>query len=147
MPEQNDTDEALARSVLRDLGFLGSYLYSHSVGRLGKHRVLLQLQEAGGTCLQRELQQCARISSASLCETLSKLCDEGLIERKRSDKDHRQLDISLTEAGRKQALVVKKEIEAFEATCLSSLDEDEQRTLLSLLDRLTASWRQSENGG
>lgn len=147
MSEGHVVDEPPSRSVLRDLGFLSAYLHVHSGGRLGKQRVLIKLHDQGGASSQRELQQDARISSASLCETLSKLADEGFIERKRSGTDRRQFDVLLTERGFEQARTVKGEVERFEQDCLSCLDEEEQKTLIDLLDRVVAYWGSRADDG
>ena len=66
---------------------------------------------------------------------------EGLVTRSRSDEDRRQMDITLTEEGVTQAIMRKREFEAFESECLSCLSEDERIQLLEMLDRLAEHWR------
>lgn len=141
MVEKRDEDESLSHRVLHDLGFFGHYLHVHAGGRSGKQQVLAKIHKSGGHLSQRELQEHSHISSAALSEVLSKLEGEGLISRIRSDEDRRQMDISLTESGNAQALMHKREFEAFEAECLSCLSDSEQEELLGLLDRLAEHWR------
>ena len=43
--------------------------------------------------------------------------------------------------GTKQAIMRKREFEAFEAECLSCLSDEEQVQLLGMLDRLVEHWR------
>lgn len=138
---QQDREESRGHRVLRDLAFFGHFLHTHAGGRSGKRHVLARLSKAGGQLSQRDLQEHSQISSAALSEVLTKLECEGLIERTRSDEDRRQMDIALTEEGSERAARLKEEFEAFEAECLSCLDDDEQVQLLELLDRLADYWR------
>jgi DNA-binding MarR family transcriptional regulator len=139
--ETRQDEEPLSRRILHDLGFFGHYLHVHAGGRSGKQHILAKLHQAGGKLSQRELQERSHISSAALSEVLSKLEMEGLVTRSRSDEDRRQMDITLTEEGVTQAIMRKREFEAFESECLSCLSEDERIQLLEMLDRLAELWR------
>ncbi len=141
MEETRQDEEPLSRRILHDLGFFGHYLHVHAGGRSGKQHILAKLHQAGGKLSQRELQERSHISSAALSEVLSKLEMEGLVTRSRSDEDRRQMDITLTEEGVTQAIMRKREFEAFESECLSCLSEDERIQLLEMLDRLAELWR------
>ncbi len=141
MEETRQDEEPLSRRILHDLGFFGHYLHVHAGGRSGKQHILAKLHQAGGRLSQRELQERSHISSAALSEVLSKLEMEGLVTRSRSDEDRRQMDITLTEEGVTQAIMRKREFEAFESECLSCLSEDERIQLLEMLDRLAELWR------
>ena len=141
MEATHQQEGSLSHKVLYDLGFFGHYLHVHAGGRSGKQHVLAKLHMAGGQLSQRELQERSHISSAALSEVLSKLECEGLVIRSRSDEDRRQMDISLTDEGTKQAIMRKREFEAFEAECLSCLSDEEQVQLLGMLDRLVEHWR------
>ena len=141
MEETRQDEEPLSRRILHDLGFFGHYLHVHAGGRSGKQHILAKLHQAGGRLSQRELQERSHISSAALSEVLSKLEMEGLVMRSRSDEDRRQMDITLTEEGITQAIMRKREFEAFESECLSCLSEDERIQLLEMLDRLAELWR------
>lgn len=134
-------EEPLSRRILHDLGFFGHYLHVHAGGRSGKQHTLAKLHMSGGKLSQRELQEHSHISSAALSEVLSKLECEGLITRSRSDEDRRQMDVALTEEGIAQAIMHKREFEAFESECLSCLSEEERLQLLDMLDRLAEHWR------
>ncbi len=141
MEATHQQEGSLSHKVLYDLGFFGHYLHVHAGGRSGKQHVLAKLHMAGGQLSQRELQERSHISSAALSEVLSKLECEGLVIRSRSDEDRRQMDISLTDEGTKQAIMRKREFEAFESECLSCLSEEERLQLLDMLDRLAEHWR------
>lgn len=137
-------DWTLGHRIIHDLGFFGHYMHVYMGGRSGKMHILAKLDASGGHLSQRELQERMDISSAALSEVLSKLEAEGLVVRERSDEDRRQMDIALTEAGREQAIMHKRELEAFEVECLSCLGEEEQVQLLGVLDRLAEHWRTME---
>ena len=137
----------LPRHVLHDLGFFGHYLHIHAGGRSGQQHILVKLHKSGGHMTQRDLQEAAGISSASISEVLAKLECAGLIERTRSDEDRRQLDIALTSEGKSRAEGLVEERREFEAQCLACLDEGEQEQLAALLDRLVEHWRGIEGEG
>lgn len=135
---------SLPRHVLHDLGFFGYYLHVHAGGRSGQKHILTRLYKSGGHMTQRDLQEAAGISSASISEVLSKLESGGLICRTRSDEDRRQLDIALTQEGSDRAEQIIGERHAFEDRCLACLDAQEQQQLVELLDRLVDHWKKSE---
>ena len=137
----------LPRHVLHDLGFFGHFLHIHAGGRSGQQHILVKLRKSGGHMTQRDLQEAAGISSASISEVLAKLECAGLIERTRSDEDRRQLDIALTAEGTSRAEDLIGERKAFEEQCLACFDEREQRELATLLDRLAEHWRDLEGKG
>jgi DNA-binding MarR family transcriptional regulator len=105
-------------------------------------RALFQL-ERGEACTAGELAKRAELSPASMTAMLDQLERSGMIERRRSDKDRRQVIVSLTEAG-SAALKAKRELyEARTAEALGGYDEKEldaairvMRSLAELLDSL-----------
>ena len=141
------TDLPLPRHVLHDLGFFGHYLHLHAGGRSGQQHILVKLHKSGGHMTQRDLQEAAGISSASISEVVAKLECAGLVAKTRSDEDRRQMEIALTEAGdaRAQELIGRRR--KFEAQCLACLTEEEQQQLVTLLDRLAEHWRGLEGEG
>jgi DNA-binding MarR family transcriptional regulator len=147
MAEVTGETPSLARRVLHDLGFFGHYLHIHAGGRSGQQHILVRLHISGGHMTQRELQEQCSISSASLSEVLSKLEGAELIERTRSDEDRRQLDIALTDEGTRRAITILGERKAFEESCLACLSDEEQGTLIDLLDRLVEHWEELEGEG
>ena len=136
----------LPRHVLHDLGFFGHYLHMNAGGRSGQQHILVKLHKSGGHMTQRDLQEAAGISSASISEVLCKLEGAGLIERTRSDEDRRQLDIALTDAGNARAECLIEKRREFEAQCLTCLSDEEQRQLVEMLDRLAEHWKGLQDG-
>ena len=82
---------------------------------------------------------------ASLSEVLTKLEREGLIVRTRSEKDRRQLDITLTDAGWKEAEALAKRRQAFVSHAFDILTDNERTQLLETLDRLVGHWNELED--
>ena len=144
MTDTPTSELPLPRHVLHNLGFFGHYLHLHAGGRSGQQHVLVKLYKSEGHMTQRELQEAAGISSASVSEVLAKLECAGLIARSRSDEDRRQMDIELTEAGRARAEDHIEERRRFEAQCLTCLTEEEQKQLVGMLDRLVEHWKTIE---
>ena len=147
MTDTPATSLPLPRHVLHDLGFFGHYLHLHAGGRSGQQHILVKLHKSGGHMTQRDLQEAAGISSASISEVLSKLECAGLITRTRSDEDRRQLDIALTQEGTTRAEELIERRREFERQCLSCPSEQEQEQLVTLLDRLAEHWRGLEGEG
>ena len=83
-------------------------------------------------------------SSAALSEVLGKLEREGFIKRGRSEADKRQLEVSLTEAGKGAAAEMVREEREFEKDSLDILSQEEKVDLLNRLDAIFDHWRKLE---
>ena len=147
MTESTVDSLPLPRHVLHDLGFFGHYLHLHAGGRSGQQHILVMLHKSDGHMTQRDLQEAAGISSASISEVVSKLECAGLISKTRSDEDRRQVEIALTQEGVTRAQELIERRREFEGQCIACLDEDEQQQLVALLDRLVDHWRGLEGEG
>jgi DNA-binding MarR family transcriptional regulator len=105
-------------------------------------RALFQL-ERGEACTAGELAKRADLSPASMTAMLDQLEHGGMIERRRSDKDRRQVIVSLTDAGHETLAAKRAKIEQRTAEVLSPYDDEEldaairvMRSLAELLDSL-----------
>ena len=147
MTESTVDSLPLPRHVLHDLGFFGHYLHLHAGGRSGQQHILVMLYKSDGHMTQRDLQEAAGISSASISEVVAKLECAGLISKTRSDEDRRQVEIALTQEGVTRAQELIERRREFEGQCIACLDEDEQQQLVALLDRLVDHWRGLEGEG
>lgn len=136
-------NETTEQRILHLLGYLGHYMYVMRGGLGGKQHVLktLLLQ---GEMTQRELLELLHTSSAALSEVLGKLEREGLIKRGRSEADKRQLEVSLTEAGKGAAAEMVREEREFEKDSLDILSQEEKVDLLNRLDAIFDHWRKLE---
>ena len=88
------------------LKICGRFLYYQIGGKAGQQRILMRLNNRGPTT-QKELQDVLEISSGALSEILQKMEDGGLIQRAKSAEDKRQVNLSLTQAGREKAQSVE----------------------------------------
>lgn len=136
-------NETTEQQILHLLGYFGHYMYVMRGGLGGKQHVLktLLLQ---GEMTQRELLELLHTSSAALSEVLGKLEREGLIKRGRSEADKRQLEVSLTEAGKGAAAEMVREEREFEKDSLDILSQEEKVDLLNRLDAIFDHWRELE---
>lgn len=126
--------------IINDLGYIGHFLFVHVGGRSGKHRVLSYLYVSGGRRSQRQLVDHAGSTSAALSEVLAKLEAEGLVTRTRSEQDKRQLDVVLTEEGRKRAQEVIQWQQIFLGEAFAGFSAAEQKQLATLVGRLATHW-------
>lgn len=118
-------------------------LLSHCLGkRRGQGRILRTLSQRGEMS-QKELQDMLGIQAGSMSEIAAKLEDKGLIVRVRSEEDRRKVSLSITEQGRAEAAQRDEaHILLRRAELFSALTSEEQGTLESLLDKLSADWAQ-----
>ena len=99
---QASTSPTQEMRIIRNLGYLGHYLYITRGCRGGQQFILTALYR-DGDMTQKDLLAKTKNTSASLSEMVSKLEAKGLVERTRVDKDRRQTLLSLTKEGQKQA--------------------------------------------
>lgn len=135
-----EANSSIEHHVVRDLSYLGHFLFVHAGGRSGKQRVLSHLYHFGGRLPQRQMVEHAGITPAALSEVLAKLESEGLVVRTRSEQDRRQLDVVLTPKGIKRARQTVRWQELFEEESLAVLSDAEKSQLKGMLDRLVDHW-------
>ena len=131
--EQPQTLEGRLTECFRSLGHRMRFM---SGGRAGQGR-LLHLLERESPITQRRLMDQVGVRAGSLSEVLGKMEANGWIERAPSPEDRRSVEITLTPAGR-AAAQSRPEEEGGRFDCLT---EEEKRTLLGLLEKLSAGWR------
>lgn len=111
----------------------------------GQDRVLAILAEKG-TVGQKELMDTLAVKAGSLSELLGKLENAGLISRTRNEEDHRAVDVTLTEQGRKRAEATAAQKGNGRNDMFSALTEEEVTQLTEILDKLANDWRQRFGG-
>lgn len=134
--ETSDRNQKLIMN-LRDLGHVIRFLFE---GKGSQTRALILLQEAGNMT-QRELTERMGIKPGSASELIKKLENAGHIKRQTSRTDHRTADIVLTEAGRMQAEEAARQRRYRHREMFSCLSGEEKETLLKLLEKLNADWK------
>lgn len=125
---------------LRRCGHLLHHIYNFSNG--SQMRMLLRLR--GGPMTQKELTDRLRIQPGSISEMLTKVEHAGWVEKRRSQRDRRNFELNLTDAGRVQADRFEKEQAEQANWLLEPLDEAQKQQLLALLDALIAHWEPQE---
>lgn len=130
---------------LRDIGHTMRRIRE---GRGSQKRILIVLNETG-PITQSDLTQRLGIRPGSASEVLGKLERAALISRSPSESDHRTTDICLTDAGEAAAAAARGSREARHEQMFACLSRQEKEALLSLLERVNASWETlyGEEGG
>lgn len=133
--ESLDTNNKLIWN-LRDIG---ATMRRIREGKGSQRRILILLRESGATT-QRALTERLDIQPGSASEVMGKLEAAGLILRTPSQADRRTSDIQLTAQGQAMADDAYVQREARHRQMFACLTDVEKSTLLSLLERVNASW-------
>ena len=80
-----------------------------------------------------------------MSEILCKLEAEDLLVRKRSENDLRQINLTLTESGMRQAINNRKNYEKMITHLYKDFSEKEKDDLLQLLEKLNNNWNELKN--
>lgn len=139
-----DINEKLVHGLL-DINHMMRMLYE---GKASQSRILIILYEKK-VVTQKELTEFLGIKPGSVSEILAKLENADLITRVHSEKDHRTMEISLTGEGEKLAKEAVERRRERHKQMFVCLTEDEQKAMLSLLEKLGEDWaeRFSFSGG
>lgn len=108
----------------------------------GQGRLLAALVEHDGATT-RELVELLDVRPSSLNETLSRLEGRGLVERRQSAADGRQVEVHITEEGREFARAVAERDPSAMFDCLT---DEEREQLGVLLDKVIASMGEKGRG-
>ena len=141
---EEKVDNMLELGLITSLRICGRYLYFQAGEKTGQKRILTTLLRFGNKT-QRELQRIKDIKSASLSEILAKIEAEGFIARMKSDEDKRQVELRLTEEGRKTAVRYKEEYACMAKELFEDLTDEEKEQLFTLLEKLVKKW--ADRGG
>ena len=129
--QDRDDLEGLYMAVARELRHGERMRYGST-----QDRIIMILDENGGTMSQKSLQQLLDVKPGSISEILSKMEEKGLIERSRDDDDRRSALITL-----KSEAIEKEERPSFFAI----LNEEEKETLRILLTKVLEDKRKDLN--
>ena len=103
-----------------------------------EHSVLVTVRD-NPSITQSELAAVLRIQLPNLVKILGKLEAADFLRRKRSTKDKRAVELTLTAHGREAAELASKMARAFNTQTLSALSKHEQTVFLEMLTRLVKS--------
>jgi DNA-binding MarR family transcriptional regulator len=88
------------------------------------------------TVTQSELAAVLKMQLPNLVKILSRMEETGILKRKRSARDRRAVELSLSAAGERRADEASRLGESFNARTLSTLSKSEQTDFLQMLARL-----------
>ncbi len=97
--------------------------------------LLMRLLDHDGET-QATLARAQRIEPPTLCRMVDRLERDGYVERRAHPDDRRAVGVHLTEAGRRAAQDGWAAVDGLEDGFFAVLDDDERRTLGTLLHRL-----------
>lgn len=117
----------------------------HGQGHHGQGRLLSILLHQNGIT-QKELAELLTITPASVSELINKLEIGGYIEKKQNEEDKRITNIFLTDGGKFFAEKMEENHTEIAKDIFSSLNEDEQKQLISLLQTLEKSLLNKSEG-
>ena len=103
-----------------------------------EHSILMIVRD-NPSVTQTEVAGALKIQLPNLVKILAKLEANGILERKRSLRDKRAVELSLTVSGRKTADDAARLGNDFNAQVMSALSSREQDQFLAMLTRLAAS--------
>lgn len=126
---------------LRLLGMMHqiSYLMQTQEKFRGQGRLLVLLSQYGALT-QRELIELTGRRSATLSEQLDGMEKSGLISRCKNEQDKRNVDVELTEQGKKAAIEAMQIRQAYADELFDTIPQRKKQQLAGLLDSLLHTW-------
>jgi MarR family transcriptional regulator, lower aerobic nicotinate degradation pathway regulator len=121
---------AIKLTAMEELEREGVGLYQYSV---------LAVLGEGAKETQATIADTLKLDRGQLVGVLDGLEEAGLIERRRDQSDRRRHAVSLTPAGKKQLLKIRKVVQRIEDTFLEPLDDKTRTALHDALLRVAAS--------
>jgi DNA-binding MarR family transcriptional regulator len=110
-----------------------------------EHSLLVTIRD-NPAVTQSQVAGVLRIQLPNLVKILLKFEANGLIARKRSRKDKRAVELTLTARGKKLATQASQMADVFNTAMLSPLSSSEQKQFLRMLSRLVHSQTNSSDG-
>ncbi len=123
---------------LRDLSHVMRSMYE---GKGSQKRILMILDELGGSTAQNILTRRLEIKPGSASEVIAKLEASGYVVRTQSEADRRGVNVELTELGKAAAREARETRKQRHERMFSCLTSDEKDELLSLFEKLNKDWR------
>ena len=134
--EDTPTYEELAHELLGELFALGSTLTPMMVNSTrGETATLMTLYRVEGALTPGQLGEHAHVSSARVANILRSLEEKGLVSRAHSTGDRRQVEVTLTDAGRAVAERTREERTRAVARYLSELGSEDAGHLVRIVRR------------
>ena len=100
-------------------------------------RTLLAIYDNPGKS-QKEVIRYMNKDKGSISKVIQNLVEQGLVERRESPKDRRQVILTLSDKGQKETERIHRKYSTHIMSVISVLDEEKQSELYEHLDRLLA---------
>lgn len=123
---------------LRELSHTMHFLYE---GKGSQKRILMVLEDSGGSLTQRELTERLGIQPGSASEVIAKLESADLISRSPNETDRRTADVALTEKGKALGAEAKAKRSLRHEQMFACLSGEEKAQLLLLLEKINKDWQ------
>ena len=127
--------------ILQLQNFEAFYPYFESLKLSPLEYAILVAVRDNKTVTQSELAGVLKMQLPNLVKILSRLEETGILKRKRSARDRRAVELSLSAAGERRADEASRLGERFNAQMLSVLSKPEQAAFLQMLVRLAEAHR------
>lgn len=138
-----DALDQLSRHINRQI-----YRQNHRRMALGHGQGrLLRLLAQEGSMTQAALAEAAQLRPPTVAELLEKLENAGMIARTRDTEDRRRVIVSATERGRNEMESLRDSNEQFAEDIFSGLTAEEIETMLAIVEKLNAQFRNEEDPG
>lgn len=138
--ENNRTDNNINNQLINHLRDLSHTMRSLYEGKGSQKRILIILDEIGGSITQQKLTERLGIQPGSASEVISKLEHTGYIRRTPNENDRRTTDLSLTDSGKAAASQARDQRIQRHEEMFSCLSDEEKNQLLSLLEKINTDW-------
>ena len=122
--------------ILQLQNFEAFYPYFESLKLSPLEYAILVAVRDNKTVTQSELAAVLKMQLPNLVKILSRMEETGVLKRKRSARDRRAVELSLSAAGERRADDASRLGESFNAQTLSALSKSEQAAFLQMLVRL-----------
>ena len=127
--------------ILQLQNFEAFFRYFESLGLSPVEYSILMIVRDNEAVTQSELAAALKMQLPNLVKILSRMEDAGIMKRKRSARDKRAVELSLSASGRRRADEASQLGEAFNAHTLAPLSKPEQAAFLQMLTRLVEAYR------
>jgi MarR family transcriptional regulator, 2-MHQ and catechol-resistance regulon repressor len=145
---RNETQEALKLFVV--LSRAHAAVGAHAAADVTRHKItlmefgILEALHHKGPLLLGELQRKILVTSGGVTYLVDRLCEKGLVERRRCDRDRRAYYAGLTPAGEALIAEIFPAHAAALERAMSGLNADEKKQAIALLRKLGRSAAEME---
>ena len=127
--------------ILQLLNFEAFFRYFEAAGISPVEYSILMTVRDNEAVTQSELAAVLKMHLPNLVKILAAMEDAGIVKRKRSSRDKRAVELSLSAAGLRRADEASRLGEKFNAHTLAPLSKPEQAAFLQMLTRLVEAYR------